>query len=136
MIKYGRLNLVAGACAIFVAAIGGFALGKTLESNFIVGVYALTLSRTLLRAGHGHGMSIAFYNLIIGLIVDRLALDDKWKKYCSVLAVLALFMPVGFALRGALNGSTAVEPVPMFGALCFLASAAIVLKGALAARAD
>jgi hypothetical protein len=136
MIKFGRLNIIVGSCAIFVAAIGGFALGKTLEGNFTLGVYAMTLPRLLLKAGHSHGMPFAFYNLIIGLLVDRLELDDKWKKYCSVLAVLALFMPIGLALRGAFNGSAAFEPIPMFGALCYLASAAIVLKGALAIKAS
>ncbi len=134
--KFGRLNIIVGGVAIFIAAFGGFALGKTLESNFQNGFYVLTLGRVLLKAGHSHGMPFAFYNLIIGLLVDRLELDDKWKKYCSILAVMALFMPIGLALRGAFNGSEAFEPVAIIGSLSFLASAAIVVKGGLAIKAS
>jgi len=134
--KFGRLNIITGGVVIFVAGVGGFALGKTLESNFNNGIYAMTLVRTLLRAGHSHGMPFAFYNLIVGLLVDRLELTDTWKKRCSILAIMALFMPVGLALRGAFGGSEAFEPVAMLGAFSFLASAGIIIKGAMGIKAS
>jgi hypothetical protein len=89
----------------------------------------------LMKAGHTHGMPMAFYNLIIGVMVDRLALTEKGKKYLSMLALGAFIMPLGLLLRGLTGGSMTFIPVVMIGAICFLASAAIMLKGAIARKA-
>ena len=132
--KFGRLNIITGGVVIFIAALGGFALGFSMESHFSQGFYALPYARALLKAGHSHGMPFALYNLIIGLMVDRLALDDKNKRWLSLLTVGALIMPVGLVLRGLAGGSEAFAPVVLIGSLCFLASAGIMLKGAMAAK--
>lgn len=134
VMKFGRLNIIAGGVAIFIAALGGFALGFSMESHFSQGFYALPYARALLKAGHSHGMPFALYNLVIGVMVDRLALDDKLKKRLSLLTVGALIMPVGLVLRGLTGGAMTFAPVVLVGAVCFLSSAGIMIKGAMAAK--
>jgi MFS family permease len=128
--NFGRRNIMIGGIAIFVAAAGGMALGFTMEKYFPLGFYAQPLSRVLLKAGHTHGMPFALYNLIYGSLIDRLALDDTWKKRGTLLAMLAFIMPVGLVLRGLNKGAMTFAPVVMVGAFCFLASAAVLIKGA------
>lgn len=41
-------------------------------------------------------------------------------------------MPLGLLLRGLAGGSMTFAPVVMIGAICFIASAAIMIKGAIA----
>ncbi|MEW6533136.1 MAG: hypothetical protein AB1473_20055 [Thermodesulfobacteriota bacterium] len=130
--NYGRLNVVSGGIVILVASIGGFALGFTLDPFFEKGFYAIPLGRVFLKAGHTHGMPFAFYNIVIGLLVDQLALTDKWKRRCSLLAVLSFIMPIGLILRGLTDGAMTFAPVALLGALCFLASVVIVIRGAIA----
>lgn len=132
--EQGRRNIIAGGIVIFIAAIGGFALGFTVENIFKDGFYAMTLPRFLIKAGHSHGMPMALYNLIIGVMVDRLALSEKGKKYLSMLALGAFIMPLGLLLRGLTGGSMAFAPVVLVGATCFIASAAVMIKGAIAGR--
>ena len=132
--KFGRLNIIAGGVVIFIAGFGGFALGFTMESHFSQGFYALPFARALMKAGHSHGMPLALYNLIIGVMVDRLALDDKYKKWLSLSAVGALIMPVGLVLRGLTGGAMTFAPLALIGALCFLLSVGIMIKGAMAAK--
>ncbi|MBI5815802.1 MAG: hypothetical protein HZB29_09360 [Nitrospinae bacterium] len=131
--QYGRLNIIAGCTVIFIAAIGGFALAFSLDPLFEKGFYAPSYARTLLKAGHSHGMPFALYNMIVGGLVDRLALSDPLKRWLSYLAVGAFLMPLGLTLRGMTGGSMAFAPVVLLGALCFLASAGLTLKGALKA---
>ncbi len=129
--KYGRTNIIAGGIVIFAAAIGGFALGFTMNAYFEKGFYAIPLTRLLLKAGHTHGMPFALYNLLVGSLVDRMALDDKWKKICSVAAVLAFVMPLGLILRGLTGGAMTFAPVVALGALFFLISVGVLIKGAV-----
>ena len=131
----GRKNIIAGGIAIILRIIGGFTLGFSLEPYFKGGVeegfYAMTYGRTLLRAGHTHGLPFAFYNLIIGLMIDRLALSDSLKKWCSILTVLALIMPVGLVLRGITAPEMTFVPVVMLGSICFFSSVVIMIIGAI-----
>ena len=131
--QYGRLNVIVGGIAIFVAAFGGFALGFTLDPFLEKGFYELPLWRLLLRAGHTHGMPFALYNLIIGVLLGHLVLSDKWKRACSVFGALTLIMPIGLVLRGLTGGATTFVPVVLVGALCFLASAVLIIVGAIPA---
>lgn len=132
--KQGRLNIVLGAVTIIVAGIGGFVLGATVEHHFVLGHYAPDLPRFLRKAGHSHGMPMALYNLIVGGLVDRLELGESGKAWCSRLAAGALLMPVGLLLRGLDNGAMTFAPLALLGGVSFMASAALILKGALAAR--
>lgn len=132
--KHGRLNIILGAVTIIVAGVGGFALGYTVEHHFILGHYSPDLPRFLRKAGHSHGMPMAFYNLIVGGLIDRLELSAGEKTWCSRLAAGALLMPVGLLLRGLDNGALTFAPLALAGGLSLMASAALILKGALAAR--
>jgi len=87
--NFGRQNIIVGGIAIFVAAAGGMVLGFTMDAYFPRGFYEMPLTRALMKAGHTHGMPFALYNLIFGSLIDRLALDDWWKKRGSPLAMLA-----------------------------------------------
>ena len=129
--NFGRLNIISGGIVIFIAAIGGFALGFTLDPFFEKGFYALPLGRMLLKAGHTHGMPFALYNIIIGMLVDKLAITDKGKRICSLFTVLAFIMPIGLVLRGLTDGAMTFAPVVLVGALFFLISAAIMIKGTM-----
>lgn len=130
----GRINIIIGGVVIFLATIGGFALGFSMQPYFEQGFYALPIGRLLLKAGHTHGMPFAFYNIIIGSLVDRLALDDKWKKRCSLFTLLSFIMPMGLILRGLTDGAMTFAPVVLIGSICFLISAGIMIKGAINIR--
>jgi len=131
----GRLNIIVGGIVLILAGFGGFALGLTMDAYFEKGFYALPYGRLLVKAGHTHGMPLSLYNILIGSLVDRLALTPKWKRACSITAVGSLIMPFGLILRGATDGSMTFAPVVMIGAFCLLISAAIVVKGAIALKA-
>jgi hypothetical protein len=130
----GRRNIIIGGIAIFLAAAGGIALGFSMDPYFDKGFYAVPLARYLLKAGHTHGMPFALFNILIGSLVDRLPLNDAWKKRCSLAAILAFIMPIGLALRGIDNGAMRFAPIVMIGALCFLTSVGLMIKGALAGK--
>jgi len=130
----GRLNIIIGGIVLILAGLGGFALGATMDAYFDKGVYAIPLGRLLLKAGHTHGMPLALYNILIGSLVDRMALDARWKRGCSIAAVSSLLMPVGLILRGVMDGAMTFAPIVMIGALCLLISAAILVKGAIALK--
>ena len=129
---YGRLNIIVGGVAIFLGAAGGFALGFTMDPYFEKGFYAMPLTRALIKAGHTHGMPFALYNIIIGSLVDRLAMNDTWKKICSRAAMLAFLMPIGLIARGLDNGTYRFAPIVAAGAFFFLTSIGIMIKGAVA----
>ena len=127
----GRLNIIVGGIVIVLAGLGGFALGFTMDPYFDKGFYAIPLGRVLLKAGHTHGLPIAFYNIIIGSLLDRLALSASWKKRCSIFTILSFIMPIGLLLRGITDGAMTFAPVVLIGSLCFFISALIMVKGAL-----
>jgi hypothetical protein len=127
----GRLNIIGGGIVIVLAGLGGFALGFTMDPYFEKGFYAIPLGRVLLKAGHTHGLPIAFYNIIIGSLLGRLTLSDKWKKICSIFTILSFIMPVGLLLRGITDGAMTFAPVVLIGSLCFFISALIMVKGAM-----
>lgn len=127
----GKSNIIAGGLVVIIAGLGGFALGFSMDPYFGKGFYAIPLGRLLLKAGHTHAMPLALYNILIGSLLDRLTLSNKLKTLCSVLAVLSFIMPVGLILRGITDGAMTFAPVVLAGSLCFLASAAIMVKGAM-----
>jgi hypothetical protein len=128
----GRLNIIVGGIVLILAGLGGFALGFTMDAYFEKGFYALPLARLLLKAGHTHGMPLSLYNILIGSLVDRLALTAKEKRTCSITALGSLIMPIGLVLRGTTDGAMTFAPVVFIGALCLFISAAIMVKGAKA----
>jgi hypothetical protein len=132
--KFGRLNIIVGGVVIFLSTIGGFFLGFTMYHFFERGFYAIPLGRVLLKAGHTHSMPFAFYNIIIGSLVDRLSLNDKWKKRCSFFTIFSLIMPIGLILRGITDGAMTFAPVVLIGAIFFVGSSVIMIKGVISNR--
>ncbi|RJP85571.1 MAG: hypothetical protein C4518_15850 [Desulfobacteraceae bacterium] len=129
IMRQEKINIIAGCAGILIAAAGGLCLGFSMDPYFEKGFYALPLGRYLLKAGHTHGMPIALYNLIIGSLLPNLELTDTGKKWCSRLAVCAFIMPIGLVLRGITGGAMTFAPVVLAGALCFLSSIVLVMKG-------
>ncbi|MDH5639585.1 MAG: hypothetical protein OEZ04_13950 [Nitrospinota bacterium] len=134
--RFGRSNLIVGSVVIIITTLGGFALGASLEPNFQDGFYKQSHLRALLKTGHTHGMLFAYFNLIVGLLVNKLELTDKGKKWLSLLAIGALLTPVGVFTRGLLGGTEAVMPVVAIGAFCYLGCAGLILKGAIGLKAE
>jgi hypothetical protein len=128
----GKLNIVAGFLGLLLAACGGLALGFTFD-QFAVrdGDHVLSVVRFYLREGHSHGMPIAFFNLFIGLLLVRVQLSDRLKKAVSILALIAFFLPIGLAVKGAAGAPTDFPPIGMIGVLGILGSSVIMLIGAL-----
>jgi hypothetical protein len=130
--KYGRANIIAGALGLLMAGLGGFALGATFDTYSVKdGNHVISIVRFYLREGHSHGMPISLFNLIVGSFVDRLALSDRLKRICSVLAMLGLVLPVGLALKGASGAAADFPPIGMIGAVGLLTAAGLVLVGAV-----
>lgn len=133
--KYGRLNIIIGSIVIVAGGIGGFLLGGTLDSFVKDGVYNITLVRIFMRGSHTHGLLMAFYNLIFGLMVDSLALSGKAKRAGSIIAACSLLLPVGLGLRGMTDGSMAFAPISLVGGVLFIASSVFILIGAIRKKA-
>ena len=133
--KFGRVNVVAGAVGLLLAGLGGMALGLTFDTYSVKdGNHLLSIVRFYLREGHSHGMPIALFNLIVGSLVDRLGLTDRSKRLCSITAIVGLVLPVGLALKGANGALSSFPPIGLIGVFGMLASVCFLLVGALRMR--
>jgi len=129
--RFGRVNVLAGALGLLVGSMGGLALGATFDRYATKdGFHLLTLARFYLREGHSHTMPLALLNLSVGLLVDRLALGDVWKRACSWLAVAAFIMPLGLAAKGAAGASPDFPPIGLIGVVGFVGAALLLAIGA------
>ena len=108
-----RLNLILGSIFLFFGGFGGFALGSTMESSMQDGVYAMSMVRIFLRGSHTHGLLLAMYNIVFGMLVNQLNLPDKVKTAASIIAALSLLLPIGLGLRGATEGSMMSVAAPV-----------------------
>jgi hypothetical protein len=130
--NYGKINIVAGFIGLILAIFGGLALGLTFDRFSVQdGNHVMSIVRFYLREGHSHGMPISFFNLFIGLLVDRMVLSNGLKKACSILTLFAYFLPVGLALKGAAGAPSNFPPIGMIGVFAVLATITIMLIGAL-----
>jgi len=129
--KYGRLNVIIGLAVLIIGGFGGFVLGMTLEGAIKDGAYAIPFGRIFSRAGHTHGMIFAFYNLIAGMLIDRLQYSDRMKRATSLITAGVFIMTIGLFLRGLDNGGMTFAPLGLLGGLFFIASALLVLVGAI-----
>jgi len=133
--RFGRLNILAGALALLIGAIGGLALGATFDRYAVKdGYHVLDLVRFYLREGHSHTMPFALMNLIVGLLIDRLALSDGLKRTCSWLAVAAFILPLALAAKGATGAQPNFPPFGILGALAFIGVMALLAMGAWRTR--
>ncbi|ABJ74998.1 hypothetical protein [Leptospira borgpetersenii] len=132
MIHYGKINVIAGFTAMLLAAMGGFALGATFDTNVVKDEqYILSIVHFYLREGHSHGMPIAMYNMIVGLWIDKVALSNRSKLIASWAAVCGLLLPVGLALKGAAGAPANFPPVGLPGILGMFTSIILLLIGAI-----
>jgi len=128
--KFGKLNITAGAIGLFVAACGGMALGLTFDQYAVKnGFHELSLVRFYFREGHSHGMPFSLYNILFGLLVDRLSLSDKLKKTGSILAVCAFILPLGLLGKALSGASPNFPPIGVLGAFALMGSLLIILMG-------
>ncbi len=128
--KFGRLNIAAGAIGLLIGACGGMALGLTFDQYAAKdGYHVLSLIRFYFREGHSHGMPFSLYNILFGLLVDRLALSDKMKKTGSILAVCAFILPLGLFGKALSGASPNFPPFGILGAFALMGSLIIILMG-------
>jgi hypothetical protein len=128
--RFGRVNVVAGALGLLVGSLGGLVLGATFDQHAVKdGFHLLTLARFYLREGHSHTMPISLLNLIVGMLLDRLALSDRLKRACSWLTVLALVLPLGLAAKGAAGAPASFPPIGIIGALGFVGAVLLLIVG-------
>ena len=126
--KFGKLNIYVGLVALLLAGFGGLGLGFTFDQYAVKGgEHVLALSRFYLREGHSHGMPIAIYNLVIGLLVDRWLLLPKACRACSIAAALGIVLPLGLAAKGAAGAPADFPPVGMIGVLGLIVSVVVLL---------
>jgi len=129
--RFGRINVMAGAVGLLVASLGGLALGATFDRYAARdGYHVLSLVRFYLREGHSHGMPISLLNLIVGMLVDRLALSDGLKRACSWLTVAAFALPLGLAAKGAAGAPADFPPFGILGAVGFIGAVVLLAIGA------
>jgi hypothetical protein len=130
--NYGKNNIVAGFIGLILAVCGGMILGLTFDRFSVQdGNHVMSIVRFYLREGHSHGMPISFFNLFIGLLVDRMVLSNGLKKACSILGLFAYFLPIGLVLKGASGAPSNFPPIGMIGVFAVLATIFIMLIGAL-----
>lgn len=128
--KFGKLNLVAGALIMLLAGAGGMLLGATFDANSVKdGYHVLSLVRFYLREGHSHSMPFGLYNLIFAFIVDQLMLTDTHKRIASIAAVCAVLLPLGLLGKGMAGAAPNFPPFGIIGILAFLVSIVYILVG-------
>jgi len=128
--KWQRLNLLLGGIGIVLASLGGFALGWEHARYFADGFYKMDLVRALLKDAHNHGQPFALFNLIVGLLLPRLALGERGKSWLSGMAAASFLLPIGLLSRGITHGSMVFAPITFAGGIAFLAAAALIALGA------
>ena len=128
--KFGKLNIVVGAIGLLLAAAGGMALGMTFDKNAIKdGYHMLDMVRFYFRDAHSHGMAFCLYNLIFGLIIDKLSVSDKIKKFGSYMAACSLILPISLLARAFTGAPADFPPIGILGAVTFVISILIILFG-------
>ena len=105
-----------------------------MDANFTEGFLKLTYPKALVKAAHSHGQPFGLFNLLVALLVPHLALGERERLWLSRLSILALLMPVGLGLRGAMDGSLLPAPLSFIGGFSFLGATALLLKGGWAKR--
>jgi len=127
--KYGKINFVVGALGILLASLGGMMLGATYNDLFKEGYYMIDLSRALFKAAHTHGQPFAMYNLIFALLIGKVSLSTRSRKFASWSAALSMLLPIGMVLRGLTGGAMTFAPIAILGGFSLIVSAGFLLAG-------
>jgi len=123
----GRFNIVLGLVVLIGAAMVGLALGQSLEPYYKSGYGQIPLWRYLTKAGHTHGMLMGLVNIIFGLLIERSAGSERLKRAGSILAAMAVCVPVGVSLRGITEGAIFAEAIAMAGVLSFISACVVMI---------
>jgi hypothetical protein len=128
-VESGKCNVYIGLVAMIVAAVIGFALGKSLEPYFANGYAQIPFWRFLTRVGHTHGMLMGLVNVVTGLLLGRLDCSPGIRRAASILSALAILLPVGVCLRGITEGAMIGEVLAMLGGFSLVGACALLLVG-------
>ena len=123
----GRFNVYLGLAALVVAAVGGMALGQTLEPYYRNGYGQIPLWRYLIKAGHTHGMLLGLVNIVFGMLIGRAECAAGCKRWGAAFAALSLCVPLGVALRGLTEGAVYGKVLAMLGTFSFLAACVLMV---------
>jgi hypothetical protein len=96
--KYGKINISTGllvlasfmAYGFLLIYLRDFAPGK---EEWITNSHKGTHFEA--RLAHVHGNLFAFLNIILGYLLMRLNINEKSKKWISILLLVAILMPLG-----------------------------------------
>lgn len=129
----GKTNIVAGFLFMFAAACGGMLLGGTFDAAYAArgGDHVMTMARFFLREGHSHGMPIGMFNIIVGLVIDKLALTTGVKRIASWAAICGILLPIGLAAKGAAGAPASFPPVGLPGVFGMFIAIVVCLIGAV-----
>ncbi|PCH96256.1 MAG: hypothetical protein COB85_03705 [Bacteroidetes bacterium] len=125
-------NIRFGVTGLFVTAVmGGMALGGTFDSQSVQdGNHLLALARFYIREGHSHGNFMCLFNLFVGIILNNLELSERMKKICSYSAMIAIFLPLGLALKGFAGAPADFPPIGLIGIIGVATALIILIIGA------
>lgn len=128
-----RVNFIVGCGGLILAVVAALALGITFEEHGNRdGLYLFSVIRFFLRFSHTHGMPLSLYNLIIGLALLWLPLTRRQAYIAAWGAAVTWLVPLVLTVKGALGAPPNFPHVEIIGIFGMVASAVIVLKGALA----
>jgi hypothetical protein len=125
----GRFNIYLGLVVLIAAAVGGFALGKSLDPYFAQGYAQIPYWRYLTKAGHTHGMTFGLINILFGLLISHLTCSERLKRNAAVLTATALFLPLGTCLRGLTQGAMFTVVFAAIGGFSLIGACVLLMRG-------
>lgn len=125
----GRFNIYLGLGVLIAAALGGFALGKSLDPYFAQGYAQIPFWRYLTKAGHTHGMTFGLINILFGLLIFHLTCSERLKRNAAVLTATSLFLPLGTCLRGLTQGASFAVVLAVIGGFSLIGACLLLIRG-------
>ncbi|MBL0349800.1 MAG: hypothetical protein IPP68_05435 [Elusimicrobia bacterium] len=125
----GRFNIYLGLGVLIAAALGGFALGKSLDPYFAQGYAQIPFWRYLTKAGHTHGMTFGLINILFGLLISHLTCSERLKRNAAVLTATSLFLPLGTCLRGLTQGAIFTVVLAVTGGFSLIGACFLLIRG-------
>ena len=124
----GKKNLLAGCLFVLVAALIGLCLSILLPFKY---PDMSDAKHELLQHAYAQAIVVAFFNLLVGILLDKSKLSEARKKLTSIFALVALVQPFCTLLSVLWKPALKVEWIGTVGLLvaaCILASAYTAVK--------